>query len=173
MSILLKNTYKFSSEIGGGYTKTLKFNFLFEENINYQNSRIPSSFLNTNLLGSRIIVCIETKIKIIEIAKEIFKTIHVINIPCLNIKKIQTIGNKIYYLEIFQGLRTLLFKNKSKVSKGLSLFTTFLFCDFFIFNPMEILSIDIFKNSYVLKNNIDKLEYFKKNKNELENLICF
>jgi hypothetical protein len=80
MSILLKNCIKFGSEIGGKYRKRLKLNFLFEEIIAYQNLNVHNNFLSSFLVGSRFIFWKENEIKIIEITKENFKTIQIINL---------------------------------------------------------------------------------------------
>jgi hypothetical protein len=168
LSILLKNCIKFGSEIGGKYRKRLKLNFLFEEIIAYQNLNGQNNFLSSFLVGSRFIFWKENEIKIIEITKENFKTIQIINLSYLNFKNLKVSGNKIYLLEIFRGMKSFHFKNKGKLIIGTNLLDNFFISDIFIFNPLKILSLDLFKNLFLYT--VNKLKSNCLSKNEKEKL---
>jgi hypothetical protein len=151
MLFSVKNNFKFCSNSGGKYKQSLKLTFLYEKNMNSQILDFKNFFLNKSFFGSRILIGLQKKINLLEIGKDTIKIFKTINFSTLHLVKIQTIGNRIYLLEKFRGLKVFLFTKKTGIFEGINLLDNFLLKDFFILNPRTIILIDIFKNTFVFK----------------------
>ena len=188
MTILFRKVYKFCSENGGKYFKIFKLNFLFEQEAGCQNSTFCKSFLCKTFIGTRLIMFSEKNLKIFEISKEKLKTIVSIYIPTVNTPKIQTCGHKLYFFEIFKGIKLLIFQKK-KMTRFFLANSTWI-RDFLPLNPINIIGVDFLKNFFIFETNqsetnlffgkkscklqITSLSNFDLNKNRLKNIFsCF
>ena len=150
IATLLDISLKFCPIKGGEYNKTYKLNFLFENINNFGQLIYSKSSLCNFFIGSRLIICLERSIRIMEISLETFKHIFIINIPSLNFKKLQTSGNRIYFLNVFQGIKVITIDKKGKVL-CLNLIKNFSVFDFVVLDPIHILTIDIFQKGDLWK----------------------
>ena len=183
MVIILRKYNKFISIIGGKYRLKLRLDFVFERLENYQFYKIKKDPLSKSFMGSRFILLYEKEIKLIEVSKETIKVFHTLNIPTFNLARLKTIGNTLYIIENFKGIKILEFFKKGHLIKGHKLIENFSTQDFFILNPLFFILKDFFQNFYiyVTKKNQPN-SYFKKKKKvgivkmffKLENLkkIC-
>ena len=168
ISLTLKNFSKFSSIIGGKYSQALKLNFLYEHSMNYQSINSKISFLSNFFIGSRLVIFLEKGIVILEIKKENFNIIQFIEIPTLNFKKTYILGNILYFTEGLQELKIFVFSNKEKWCSSICIPSKFSINDFFIFNPVYILTKDMMENFYFFKISKNKFGFLLKKENSFK-----